>query len=232
MPAEHKKSREITAEDVQAYLQDHPEFFLERDDLLAELTLPHQSGDAISLLERQVAVLRDRNMEMRQRLKNLIGVARDNDQLFERTRTLVLAMLEAGDIRTLVATVETQLREQFGADECRLTLFDSAGIADAAVEVAALAAAKEAVGGIISNRRAVCGALRAAELDFLFGNAADGVASAAVSPLTEAEPIGVLAIGSTDPQRYRSSMGTIFLSYVSEVLVRVVASLRNRSTRQ
>ena len=77
---------------VVAYLKDHPAFFIDQDDLLAQLRIPHLRGSSISLVERQVAVLRERNIDMRNRLTHLMDVARDNDRLFEKTRRLVMKM--------------------------------------------------------------------------------------------------------------------------------------------
>ena len=88
----------LSSSQVADYLRIHPEFFVERDDLLAELSLPHESGKAISLLERQVTILRERGIDARQKLNTLIENARNNDQLFDTTRNLVLALLRAEGI--------------------------------------------------------------------------------------------------------------------------------------
>ena len=72
------------AEAVAAYLRAHPEFFVDHDELIPELRIPHQPGTAVSLVERRS--LRERNIEMRHRLSQLMDVARDNDRLFDKTR--------------------------------------------------------------------------------------------------------------------------------------------------
>ncbi len=77
---------ELTADQVADWLLDHPHFFADREELLAEMRVPHQRGTAISLVERQLGLLRDRNGEMRHRLTHLMDVARDNDRLFDKTR--------------------------------------------------------------------------------------------------------------------------------------------------
>lgn len=95
----------ITAEQVVSYLENNPDFFIEQDDLLAQLRIPHMRGSSISLVERQVAVLRERNLEMRNRLTQLMDVARDNDRLFDKTRRLILEMLDAQTLDELVSAV-------------------------------------------------------------------------------------------------------------------------------
>nr|GFB69300.1 probable diaminopimelate decarboxylase, chloroplastic [Tanacetum cinerariifolium] len=79
----------LEAEAVAAWLQQHPDFFAEHDDLLTAMRIPHQRGDTVSLVERQLKILRERNIEMRHRLSQLMDVARDNDRLFEKTRRLI-----------------------------------------------------------------------------------------------------------------------------------------------
>ena len=90
---------------VREYLLEHPDFFNNNPDLLAEINLPHESGQAVSLMERQVAVLRERNMEMRHRINNILETAKENDKLFEKTKRLVLGLLEADSIGQLIDTL-------------------------------------------------------------------------------------------------------------------------------
>ena len=91
---------------VVAYLEAHPDFFNQRDELLLSLRIPHQRGDTISLVERQLELLRGRNIEMRHRLSQLMDVARDNDRLFEKTRRLNLALMDATSLEELSRTTD------------------------------------------------------------------------------------------------------------------------------
>ena len=97
-PPQSSEPLSLSPEQVAAYLHAHPEFFVDRDELLGEMRIPHQPGDAVSLVERQVRLLRERNIEMRHRLSQLMDVARDNDRLFDKTRRLVLDLLDAASL--------------------------------------------------------------------------------------------------------------------------------------
>lgn len=213
-----------SADQVADYLKQHPEFFQARDDLLLTLELTHPaSGNAVSLLERQVSILRERNMDMRQRLAGLVENARNNDRLFEQTRQLVLALLETRSLDDIATVFERSLTRDFQVDFASLTFF---GTPEHHPEIAArlvpFAEAHQQLNGLLRNNRAVCGTLRDSELAFLFPNHADKVGSAAVVPLIPGPALGILAIGSRDPEHFRSSMGTLFLSYVAEVLNRLL----------
>ena len=110
-PAVGKKSRaaaatgpdsnELNDEVVREYLKDHSDFLQRNPDLLDHLHVSHASGSAVSLVEKQVSVLRERNVDIRHRLKTLTTHARDNDKLFEQTRALVIKMLEADSVAGL-----------------------------------------------------------------------------------------------------------------------------------
>lgn len=127
-----EKSQEPTAaldaEQVAAYLSQHPEFFVEHDELIPELRIPHQPGDAVSLVERQVRLLRERNIEMRHRLSQLMDVARENDRLFDKTRRLVLDLLDATSLEDVVSTVEDSLRHEFQVPYVSLILFSDSSV--------------------------------------------------------------------------------------------------------
>ena len=102
-------SQEISPEDIVAFLKANPNFFDGNRALLAELNLPHASGRAISLVERQVDILRERNMEMRKRVSELMDSARANDDLFSKTRTLTLALLDGQSLSALNESLATHL---------------------------------------------------------------------------------------------------------------------------
>lgn len=211
----------LDSETVAAYLRLHPEFFIDHDELIPELRIPHQRGDTVSLVERQVKLLRERNIEMRHRLSQLMDVARDNDRLFDKTRRLVLDLLDASSLEEVVSCVEDSLRREFQVPFVSLILFSDAPLPVG--RSVSSAEAHQAIGGLLAGGKTICGVLREHELNFLFG-AEDGtqVGSAAVVSISYQGLHGVLAIGSADPLHYKSSLGTLFLGYIAEVLARVV----------
>lgn len=217
---ENKLSADLVAE----YLKHHPEFFQARDDLLLTLELTHPgSGSAVSLLERQVSLLRERNVDMRQRLAGLVDNARSNDRLFEQTRQLVLALLETQTLDEISDTFERGLTEDFGVDFAALTFFGNPQRhRNIRARIVPVADARRQIDGLLKTNRAVCGTLRAEEVAFLFPASAAEVGSAAVVPLQSGHALGMLAIGARDPEYFRSSMGTLFLGYIAEVLNRLL----------
>lgn len=212
----------LSREHVAAYLKEHKNFFTDNPDLLAEINLPHHSGQAISLVEKQVAILRERNIEMRQRLSNLLENAKENDVLFDKTKRLTLALLECSDLASAVDALLHSFEKDFGIHYTRIILFGSNGVNAGAARIESISAARNVIGKRLNSNKAVSGGIDVKEMEFLFDDDAPNVGSAALTVLAHGNIFGVLAIGNQDPTYYRSSMGTLFLGYIGEVLNRVL----------
>lgn len=211
----------LKAEQVAEYLHKHKDFFNDFPELVADMHINHDSGKAVSLVERQVSILRERNIEMRQRLSNLLDTARENDQLFAKTRRLVLALLECVDLGDLVDALYYSFQNEFNIHYTRLILFSHKAPPSTA-RIESINNARDFIGKRLKLPNAVSGGINVKECEFLFDDDAPNVGSAAIAVLAYGNPLGVLAIGNQDPAYYRSSMGTLFLSYIAEVLNRVL----------
>lgn len=207
----------LTDADVMQYLQDHPDFFIGKDDLLAELRVPHNAGGAASLVERQLAVHRQRNVELRQRLSDLLENARRNDQLFAKSRRLVLALTEAENWLGIQAALDDSLRKDFGVDAWALLHFTERQL-EAPLLVIRNAETQRNLHRLFKGHRALCGQLAKADIARLLGVDDTEARSVAAAQIRGQSNNGILTVASNDPTYYRSSMDTLFLDYVADVL--------------
>ncbi len=213
----------LEPEQIEAYLREHPDFFEQHQDLLAEISLPHESGSAVSLVERQVSILRERNIDMRNRLSKLLDNARDNDKLFDKSKRLVLSLIEGQDMGDIIDALYYSFDKDFNIHYTSLILIGNADkIPSSQARIVSIGEAREQVGTLLKNSRAVCGTLGAKEMKFIFGEHASEIGSVATVPLIHGSVFGLLSVGNRDPHYYRSSMGTLFLSYIAEVLNRLL----------
>jgi len=220
--SQHAEQSTIDPDDVAEYLREHPDFLSERPALLAEIDLPHAGGSGTtSLIERQVSILRERNMTMRHRVDQLLKTARRNDQLFEKTRKLTLSLLEAQDRNDLSQALFASFDDDFKIEQTRLILLSEAtgdNSGEDRLRFLSDHTLNDVIPSLSAKVKIFCGQLTDKEKQMLFEDSAISVESAAVVPLIVGkERLGLLAIGNQDPQYYRSSMDTLFLSHIADI---------------
>ncbi|HEU0224318.1 MAG TPA: DUF484 family protein [Steroidobacteraceae bacterium] len=216
---------EVDEASVASYLAATPEFFDRHAQVLAKIRLPDArgGGTTVSLLERQVEVLRERNRQLEHKVKEFVDVARENDALGGRVLDLARRLIVARDGASVIATIESALRENFDAGQSVLVLTPVAAPAGVAESrflrvVASEAAELKSFETLFNSGKPRCGQLRDSQREFLFGGDAAEVGSVALVPLGAKGSLGLLACGSPDAHRFNPTMSTDFLAHVGELI--------------
>jgi uncharacterized protein YigA (DUF484 family) len=236
VPARGAAAPPVDEAQLADYLDKHPEFFERHPTALAKLKLPHVRGSAVSLVERQVEVLRERHAGVEAKLAEFVHVARANDQLADKIHRLARRLLAATTLAATLVQVEASMREDFDAFNSRLLLIGSVdaakreGVPERFLRTAAADdPALKTFETLFENGKPRCGQVRDTQRDFLFGGDAAGIGSVAMVPLLAAAatggpasgtatPFGLLAVGSNDPNRFHPGMSTEFLARMGELI--------------
>ena len=218
-----------TERQVEQYLRENTDFFSRNPNLLLKMDIPHRAGDAASLLEYQVAALRNRNRDLNSKLRDLIAVAADNEKRLGRVHELTLAILQMAGPEQLAATIHTHLQQGFGADHSALLMLGETRLSasDNVKQMTVDDPALQPFHEFVKRSVPVCGRIDAQRLELLFDEAAERIQSAVLLPLGERSDVGILAIGSEDADRFHPGMGTTFLNLLGDVLT---AALRSVTT--
>ncbi|MBE9567381.1 MAG: DUF484 family protein [Proteobacteria bacterium] len=211
------------ANDLQmiSLLRNSPDFFLRHPELLAIIDVSHDSGRAVSLIERQVAVLRQQSKEQDQRLRELMDVARDNERLAKTRHSLSLNLLSAHDLQEVINIVHDTLRDELSADYVVVKLFSDDGKRVEQLPELFVNSQDENLNifkTMLQQKNTVCGNASAEQKAFLFDSDAENVKSAAIIPLVAGANLGVIGLGAADGERFKSSMGTDFLAQTGELI--------------
>jgi uncharacterized protein len=210
-------TEKLGAHEVATWLRRHPQFLKQFPDLALSLVVPREEGPAASLASYQLEVLRDKNRELSRRLQDLFANAQENERLVVRTHQLALGLMRQESAATTLQAMVASLQEDFQGDLVRIVLFhDIDGLEAEWLQVlprddARLAPFRDA----IAEGEPICGRLHPDKHALLYGMRADEVQSSALLPV---DGVGMVAVGSRDPNRFFPGMGTLFLRMMGETL--------------
>lgn len=211
------RAADLDADQVAAWLQQNPAFFEAHRDLLSQIRLKHpHGGRAISLIERQVAVLRDANRMLERRVADFLRIGRENDTLSMKMQGLAHALLGERDATRLPALLCQGLRRGFDVPEVVVRLWADVTLPE--VSTGPVSASLRQWADRLEHP--YCGPCTLEEIPGWFPDRGARMASMAVMPLragNESQAYGLLVIGSHDPQRFQAGMGTTVLEQLADM---------------
>lgn len=226
-PSEKVAATEISEDMVSAYLREHSDYFEAHPEMLEHLALKHPSGKAVSLIERQIEVIRARNHQLQQRLASLLETARENEARVMHLNGLARVLINADSPADVMQGLSTGMKRNFGVD----ALF--VGIkGEGSSDIPNLRYLNDGE-PVLENQenffrmgQVECGPLSAEQAEMLFSDwsGKSGLRSVALVPLGKPSTVGLLALASTDEARFQPDMGTLFLELMADL---VAAALRD-----
>ena len=196
------------------YLSKNPDFFQRHSSLLETLQVPHGTGTA-SLIERQVAVLREKSRDLEEQLNGLIRTARGNEQIVTRLQRFTLELMRANSTDDIITTCHDILRDDFNADFVTLKLI---GTKKSKHFISSKSPEIKQFDKLLESKQPVCGRLKAEQQEFFFNKESSKVNSVALIPLVGDQKIGLLALGSENESRFHPGMGIVFIRHLGELI--------------
>lgn len=212
----------LSPEDVARYLRTHSDFFMRHSELIEKLAIPHETGEAVSLVERQVEMLRSKNKELERKLHQLITVAKDNERVNRRLHALALGIVSIKGLKETLTGLQELLHADFPGTKVNIRLFDAMPNTDVqnceSIEKNLLKS--KLIQDLFSSRRRGVAFLTKRQIEnvFTIEKNKKPIRSAAAVALKKKEHLGVLFLGSTDANRFQSGMGTLFLGNLGEII--------------
>lgn len=207
------------------YLREHPEIFTENTALLANLKIPHPCGDAVSLIEYQVKILREHIQRLNNKLNLMVKNAIVNDRINEKIFNLAYRLINSNDLEQTLCLIEETLFDNFEANNVAIKLLDPNGKLGQTRYDAILDLSDERLKlfeGFIQLGRPYCGRLQLEQLEFLFGKLALQVQSTALLPIGRNCEYGFMAIGSLEKKRFHPGKEITFLAHLSNLITSAI----------
>lgn len=225
MQAEQENNA-IDAGSVLAFLKGNPDFFNQNSEILPKLRIPHETGGAVSLIEKQLSVYRGKCRALESQLGELISVARENEQLHKRLHVLVQEIISAPDIESIISLTRETLTRNFRADEVKVLLIDKA---DSELHeerpdlyVSPDEPALQHFEDNLRQARTTCSVPTPEQRSFLYQEK-DKVGSVAIIPLRHGRDLGLVVLSSADPRKFDSDKDVLFLTELGQMLSRRIA---------
>ncbi len=212
-------TEKLAGHEVAAWLRRHPGFLKQFPDLALTLVVPRDDGPTASLASYQLDVLRDKNRELSRRLADLGHTAQVNERLAVRTHQLTLALMKQDSAADTLRAMAATLEEDFDGDLVRLVVHVPVPGLEQAPWLQVLAADDPLMGPFrdcLKDGEPICGRLQPEKNAVLYGARAEEIQTTALLPLPG---VGLIAVGSHDPNRFYPGMGTLFLRMMGESLV-------------
>lgn len=208
----------IDANEVARYLQANPDFFDQNAELLAHLYVPHPlGGRAISLSERQMLTMREKNKQLEGKLGELIQFGEENDGISEKIHRLSVALIAAETFQAVIHLLNFHLRDDFSVPHMALRLWSKPDEIDDLPEFAGVSEELQVFAETLS--RPYCGSTAGFGTASWFGEHANHIRSQALIALRNGGgTIGMVALGSEDAQRFYADMGTLYLERLGEMV--------------
>lgn len=204
----------ITPDQVAQFLREHPEFFAGHAELLTQLTVPNPySGQAVSLAERQLQVLREKAATLEDRMRELVRNAEDNNAIVAKVHELGLALLRAQNLDAALQAVYYAMRERFSVPHTAIRLWGAVSTPD----IPEFAPVDDAAVPLSELPRPYCGTVVPDGVKTWCGDP-ERLRSFAVLPLHEGELRGAILLASEDPRRFYPEMGTLYLSWMAALI--------------
>lgn len=204
-------------------------FFPNHPELLQSLAMAHDqthsNGRAGSQWEQQVVTLREENRKLQSRFDEVLQSARENEVLIGRIHRLALGLVAAVGPQAIFNLLAQRLADDFRATQVATLVFALPAYVDSAdlpQFVGRDSQRRAPFAEMLATGVTVCGRLNRAQTHALF-NGEDFRGSHVVLPLAADHWDGLIAVSSSDGDRFGPKLGTEFLAFLRDVVVLVVA---------
>jgi hypothetical protein len=217
------KKNKVSNKEIAEYLILNPNFFKENPEVLNSIEIIHESGAAVSLIQKQVELLRSNYNSTTDKLMELLGIAKNNEDIFILTKELILSLIDASSIEEIVALIEKSFVADFGAKKSKVLFFTESSKNLPKGRVKNPAEARNILGNLLKPGKIFCGEVNKKVAKFIF-NQKTGVKEMALVPLNSSSLLGLIALGSDQPGKYSDNKDTLFLDFIAEVVSKLIDS--------
>jgi len=215
------KKNKLSNKEIAEYLILNPNFFKENSEVLNSIEIVHESGAAVSLIQKQVELLRSNYNSTTDKLMELLGTAKNNEDIFILTKKLILRLIDSSSIEEIVAILENSFVKDFGAKNSKVLFFSESSKDLPKGRMKNPTEATNILQGLLKPGKIFSGAVNEDVAKFIF-NQKTGVKEIALVPLNSSSLLGLIALSSDQQGKYSDKKDTLFLDFIAEVVSKLI----------
>ncbi|OUU80296.1 MAG: hypothetical protein CBC38_02580 [Gammaproteobacteria bacterium TMED78] len=231
MKGEESNKKEKALNDIDAFLDQNPDIFNDHPRLLEKINLSYDSQQgSVSLVERQVAILKAQNLKYKKELENIIIAGEKNEFFLKKIHKLYLKQIIENNLVKRMDLIDRFLHQGFSIASAVIIIFSSINNKVLSYEkkgfiklVSRDHKKLDSFASFFESGQPRCGAIKDDQRDFLFGNEKE-INSAALIPIGSKLKLGFLAIGSEDKDYFNPSLSTDILSSLGELIYAILSN--------
>lgn len=219
--------KNISEKEVINFLLENPDFFLKNPNALEKLEIRHESGEAVSLIEKQVEIIKKKNILTSSRLSEFLTNAEYNQQLFIKVKKLVMLILEENNLEELSILTESFFEKELGTEICRVYFFTQDELFDlSSKRIITPEIATSIFAEVFKSNNISLGGINQELAGMVFGSKAS-IEEGAICKLNCEKIAGTLALGSSSKGKFSKDSETLFLEFILSVFSNRVDSILN-----
>ena len=215
----NKIDESVDIKTIRNYLRDHPDFFDKNPDILETMVIHHKTDGAISLVERRLQALQEKNISFENKLNSLINNAEQNQKIFENIMTLASRVLTAQNLLSLLDILDDSFKNVFKIKYHKLIIFDEfVSIDHPSMVFNNEKELKKAIPELSDSGKQFSGEITEQAFQLLFDKKNQIHNSVVLCKITNESPNAYLAFGSDDPDLYKQSDSKYFLLHLANLV--------------
>jgi len=216
-------------EDIIAYLRDHPDFFVKHTDILSELNIPHNTaGNIASLIEYQVAQLRQENSSLNENLERSEKDVLHQRELANAIHDLSLRLMQLDSLKKLNDLLTKSLKHHYWAERFLFLIFQTPIRHKNCSNIRFLEANSKLAlmfTKLFHHNKPLCDSLQTEHLEALFGAETESIHSTALIPVQQSGWHGLLVLGCTMQDQYSHGFKIDLLNYITMISTAVIENI-------
>ena len=203
---------------VRKYLRENPSFFVDNEEVLSEMKIPHQEKGTISLIEKQLEISKKKERKAQEKIRRFFKNAEENAAIFKKSQSflkeVILGDSENRFFESLHSATHTHLQCEYsliilGSDELEISSF---------VQVRNKNSLSKYCLELVKSTSPTLGSLSKKQRQELFLQKSEKAKSFAIVPIRDnRSEIALFNLGHGDPEFFSERKETFFLEFLADM---------------